>query len=165
MKIFQSRNINDYKLILEGLVEDWGYIYWSAILRWCNIIDDKKDGKYWEVWVIEYENRIIGICGLWSQKENSIEELWLGWFGLIPEMRNKKIGNEIIKFMENEAKRLGTRKILSYVDKDGKPLNFYFRNGYERVCSVREYFKQNPTALEDDFEDKDDHIISKLLTF
>lgn len=165
MRLFQSKNIHDYKLILEELVEDWGYLYWRTILVWCGVIDDQPGhlNKYWQIWIVEHEGKNIGICGLWSQKEKSVDELWLGWFGLIPAMRNKKLGGDILCWMEVQAKELGCRKILSYVDKDGRPLSFYFKNGYQRTCSVGEYLKNNPHVSADNFEDSADHIIEKVL--
>lgn len=75
LKVYQTKNIKNYKLVLETLVAEWGYIYWDAILRWCGIIDDTKDGKYWQVWVIQYDKMNIGICGLFSHKIQDESEL------------------------------------------------------------------------------------------
>lgn len=165
MNIYQTKNIKDYKLILEGLIGDWGLIYWHAILIWCNIIDDipENKNKYWQLWVAELDNKNIGICGLFSHKEKYTEELWLGWFGLIPEYRNKNLGDEMLSFLENKARNLGCKTILSYVDKKGKPLNFYYRNGYQKICTVKEYLKENGKHLKNNFEDVNDHVISKKL--
>ena len=50
-------------------------------------------------------------------------------------------------------------------NKNGKPLNFYYRNGFKKLCSVKEYITNNSLSvgddLEDEFEDMDDHIIVK----
>lgn len=165
LKIFESRNIKDYKLILHELEADWGKIFWSAILMWCDVLDNpyKDDGKYWQVWVIQYEGKVIGICGLFAHKKDYVEELWLGWFGIIPDYRNKKIGEKALKFMEEHAKSLGCKKIFSYVDIEGKPLSFYFRNGYERISTVAEYLSEHPETDPDEFEETHDHVIRKEL--
>ena len=163
LKIFQSTNIKNYKPILEGLLEDFGYTYWNAILTWCDIIDDdpRCKNKYWQVWLVEYERNVIGICGLFSHKDDNNEELWLGWFGIVPALRNKHLGEEILGWMETEAKRLGSKRILSYVDEDGKPLSFYYRNGYKLLGSVKEYLANNRAASKEDFESLNDHVIAK----
>jgi len=162
MKIYQTRNIKDYKPILEGLVDDFGYVYYHAILSWCDIITISKDNKPWEVWVIEVDNKIVGICGLFSHNM-LVEELWLGWFGIVPEYRNKGLGSDVLKWMEETARNMGCKKIYSYVDRNGKPLPFYFRNGYSRICSVREYLDTHEKADKNDFEDDRDHVIVKEL--
>lgn len=61
--------------------------------------------------------------------------------------------------MENHARKIGCNKILSYVDFDGKPLPFYYKNGYKRISSVKTYLKNNPEANMKDFEDVKDHVI------
>ena len=55
INIFQSKNINDYKNILEGLIEDFGFIYYHAILSWCGIIENStwKSNKYWQVYLVK----------------------------------------------------------------------------------------------------------------
>lgn len=162
IQLYQTRNIKNYKLVLEGLVADWGHIYWDAILQWCGIIFCAKDGKYWQVWAIKYKGKTVGICGLFAHnKSKNPKELWLGWFGLHPKFRSKKIGVYALSWMENYAKTLGCKRILSYVDKDGGPLPFYYRNGYKRMCSVKQYLQNNTRAKKSDFEDLADHVIYK----
>lgn len=166
MEIVSSKNIHDFKPIFEGLVPDFGYSYYHTILVWCGIINEisghsKKGNKYWEVWLVKNdEDTVIGICGLFALLPNFTKELWLGWFGILPEHRNKGLGKDVLDWMKEKAKNAGAEKIFSYVDKSGTPLPFYFRNGFKRVCSVGEYLQQNPTvSSEDDFEDLADHVI------
>ncbi len=161
INIFQSKNINDYKNILEGLIEDFGFIYYHAILSWCGIIENSlwKSNKYWQVYLIKYNDDIVGICGLYSLYENRTDELWLGWFGIIPSERNLGIGEYALNWMKDNAKLLGCKKIKSYVDKDGKPLNFYYRNGFKKICLVKEYLQLNKDLSLDEFENYDDIII------
>ena len=161
LSIIQSKNINDYKPILEGLVGDFGHIYYHAILTWCGIInaDWYKDNKYWQVYLVKHDDNVVGICGLYSHYENSIDELWLGWFGTIPEFRNKKIGQFALEWMIENSKSIGCSKIMSYVNTDGKPLSFYYRNGFKRICSVSEYLEIHKDLNIDEFEGMDDHVI------
>lgn len=155
----QSRDISDYKSILEGLVEDFGYAYYPAILKWCKIIDDPEKTQYWEIYLIKCNKEVIGICGLYSLYDDFIDELWLGWFGVLPEHRNKKIGEKTLNFLKENAKSIGCKKIMSYVDAHGKPLPFYYRNGFKRVSSVKEYLEQHPQLSIKAFGNENDHVI------
>jgi len=159
--IIQSRDIHDYKPILEELVEDFGYVYYYAILTWCGILGN-DDHNYWQVYLIKQKNKVIGICGLYSQS-SSTKELWLGWFGIIPSHRNKNIGQLALEWMMDNAKSIGCKKLMSYVDEDGKPLPFYYRNGFKNIGTVKKYLKSHPKLSEDDFEDMKDYVIEREL--
>jgi GNAT superfamily N-acetyltransferase len=165
IKIIDSRNIHDYKLILNGLFEEegFGHPFLETVMVWCNIIEESQGGLYWQVWLIKYKDKNIGICGLYSHKKNSVKELWLGWFGIHPNYRDKKIGSHVLNWMEQHAKKIGCKTILSYVDKVGRPLSFYYRNGYKRKCSVKSYLKSKPNIGRENFEHLNDHIIFKHL--
>jgi len=165
MKIIQSKNIRNYKPILEGLVKDFGYIYYHAILAWCDIITNNKDGRFWEVYLIKEGKDIIGICGLYSLHKKNNNDLWLGWFGILPEYRNQGYGEKALDWMKNKAKELGAINLMSYVDAEGKPLKFYFRNGFEEICDVSDYLLHYaPDGITiDDFEAYEDRIIKHEL--
>jgi len=166
IEIFQSKNIYDYKNILEGLTKDFGFIYYHAILSWCGIIknsDWKSEKKYWQVYLIKYDDEIVGICGLYSLYEYKTDELWLGWFGIIPSERNLGIGEYALNWMKDIAKSLGCKSLKSYVDSKGKPLNFYYRNGFKRICLVKEYLNMNKDLSLSEFEEENDIIIECLL--
>lgn len=162
IKLVKSVNVNDFKPIFEGLVADFGYIYYHAILSWCGVITRRKE-KFWQVWLIKWDNDTIGICGLYSHKKGDVSELWLGWFGILPEYRNCGLGSKVLDLMEKRALKLGCERIYSYVDADGAPLPFYVRNGYNRISTVKQYLKKNPQLTMDDFESLDDHVIMKQI--
>src|SRR5574343_129734 len=157
IQITQSRNIYDYRPILEGLVKEWGYVYYHAILYWCNVIENVDDGKMWEVWVIKVDNEVIGICGLFSHVPGYNRELWLGWFGFTENNRGKGYGRQALQWMESVAKSLGCSRLLSYVDKDMATMPFYIKNGYTMMCTVGEYLKEHPDTA-DNFEDVEDLV-------
>lgn len=163
IKLIESKNIYDYKLVLEGLFDDdgFGYPFLDTMLVWCNVMTNKPDGKFWQVWLIQYGNKKIGVCGLFSHNKTN-KQLWLGWFGLHPKFRNKKIGAEVLSWMEQYAKSIGCKEILSYVDKQGTPLPFYYKQSYTNIGTVRNYLIKNKES-EGEFEDLDDHVISKKL--
>jgi GNAT superfamily N-acetyltransferase len=160
ISISYSKNIYDFKNILEGFVDDFGFTYYHTILGWCNILDYPQDGCYWQVYLVKRREEIIGICGLYSNFPDYTEELWLGWFGIVPKYRNNKYGELVLDWLKITAKDLGANKILSYVDKNGKPLNFYKRNGFKITGTVKDYLKENKNVSRDNFENLKDYIIS-----
>ena len=164
MNIFfkQTRDIYEYGKITPDLLPDFGNSFCHTILSWCDVIPRYK--FYWEWYMIYDGNKPIGCCGLYSLNENT-DELWLGWFGLIPEYRNKNIGIKALGFLYEIAKTIDCKVIYSYVDKEGKPLNFYKRNGFEIISSVKEFLLANNMESIDGeyFEDMDDYVIKKIL--
>ncbi len=163
IKFKQSRNIYDYSNILNGLLADFGAPFCQTVLQWCKIID-YNPSNYWEVYIVEKDDSTIGICGLYSLDE-STEELWLGLFGILPELRNQKIGKDVMKFLYAEAEKLGCKRIMSYVDQGGKPLSFYKREGFDVIGTVDKYLKDNSMRQIDgeEFESLEDFVILKKL--
>ena len=166
IKLFQTTRLKTFRPILEGFIEDFGYSYYHAILSWCGFVDISDDENekdyFWEVWLIKQRKKIIGISGLYSLNPDDTSQLWLGWLGVLKEYRNKSIGTFILKELENKAKKVDCKELLVYVDKNGAPLNFYYRNGFEHVCKVGEYVKQNNLSI-DHFEHEEDFILTKKL--
>lgn len=155
-----TRELNEFRPILEGLVDDFGYTYYHAILTWCKVIHvNTVSETFWQVWVVKKEGRTVGICGLYSLKPG-IETLWLGWFGILPEYRNLKIGEDVLKTMEDYAKAKGCRTLRTYVDENGKPLSFYFRNGFKTIGIVSEIIEKEGYDP-DEFEGMNDYVLEK----
>lgn len=164
IKLTQTKRLKSYKPILEGLVEDFGYIYYHAILVWCGILDNSTPNDIWQVYLIKNDEETVGICGLYSLDQKTIEELWLGWFGILPDMRNKGLGSEVLKQLEIEAIKMGANYIYSYVDQEGKPLDFYYKNGFERIGTVNQYIESTNFKFDkENFESLEDHVIKKKL--
>jgi GNAT superfamily N-acetyltransferase len=155
LNYIQSKNIKDYEKINSNLLPDFGEHFEQSISYYCN--NDYELNKYWEIYLVKHNEEIIGICGLYSLTEIN-EELWLGWFGLLPELRNKNIGGLIINHLKLLCKNLGAKKLMSYVDSNGKALNFYYRNDFKLIGTVGEYIKKN-NLNKYNFEDEKDFVI------
>ena len=163
-----SKNIYDYSEILKPLADEFTTLFYQTMLVWCSIIesDNAQGDKLWELWLVKLGNKTIGICGLYTLKDAvDTKELWLGWLGIIPELRNMNFGSQIMNHLYINAKNVGCERLLSYVDKDGKPLNFYKKEGFEIIGTVGEYCKENNISFIDgeDFEDTNDYVIIKNL--
>lgn len=163
MELIQSKNIVDYSVLLDGLYPDFGNHFCHTILCWCEIMEvgeqpKRKEGKFWEVWIVrDHLKNTLGICGLYSLSE-STNELWLGWFGILPELRSSGIGAHVINQLKVKAKNIGAAALMSYVDEDGKPLNFYYRHGFGVIDKVGNYIDENNLSM-DGFEDRNDFVI------
>lgn len=161
LKFTQSNNIKLYKPILEGMEDVWEYEHYPYILSWCT--KNRPKDKYWQVWLIKNKKNIIGICGMYSLKETN-EELWGGWGGFLPQYRNQGLGTQINNFKVEEAKKVGAKRLISYVGEDGKALNYFYKNGYVRLCSTGEYLEKNP-ELANEFGNLNDHVLIKELSY
>ncbi len=159
----QTININDYSEILKPLADDFTAIFYQTMLVWCKVIpsDNAQSDLLWELWLIKLDNKPIGVCGLYTLNGAiNTKELWLG---IIPEFRNIGLGVQIMKHLYQFAENVGCERILSYVDKEGKPLSFYKREGFDIIGTVGEYCDKHCLGNidGDDFEDKDDFVIKK----
>lgn len=166
IKLTQSENIHDFRPVLEGLTDDFGYDHYHAIMAWCGIIDPEMrgpDAAFWRVWLIKDQetDATIGLCGLYAL-DDSTEELWLGWFGILNEYRNKHLGEQALILMEGVAESQGCKTMWVHVSKKGKPLTFYFRNGFQYVCRVKTFIKWYPDYKEH-FDKPMDYILKKQL--
>jgi len=162
----QSRDIKDFRPLIDTLIPDFGTAFLYTILQWCGLATDTEiETKFWEVWLIKEDNNVIGICGLYSLNPDNTDELWLGWLGLIPNKRNSGLGKKIMSHLYKESYFVGCKSIYSYVDEEGKPLTFYKREGFEVLGTVREFLKNNNLSYidGDDFESPDDWVICKKL--
>ena len=149
-----------YKILADGLSKDFGAAFKETMRTWCKKVDD---GKYWQVWIVKDDNKkTVGVCGIYSM-DFKTNELWLGWLGILPQHRNKGLGKEIMKHLYSHARLLGCKRIYSYVDKKGKPLSFYYREGFKRVGTVKEFLSKKKNIEQDNFENLKDHIIVKKI--
>ena len=161
MRFFQSRSIKKFRPLIDALIPDFDYVFLHTILQWCRLADDDNQ-CFWEVWLIEDRKKVIGICGLYSLHGQKTEQLWLGWFAVLPELRGKGRGRKAMRHLYREAKKVGCKTIMSYVDKAGAPLSFYMREGFNIVGRVGTYVKENSLDIKS-FEDPADIVISKPL--
>jgi GNAT superfamily N-acetyltransferase len=116
------------------------------------------ENKYWEIWIIKDCGATIGICGLYSLRAENVETLWLGWLGITPEFRNTGFGSIVLSWLKEKAKGIGAKTLMSYVDKNGKPLPFYKRNGFTIEGRVDDFVVTNGLNISD-FEGYDDFVI------
>jgi len=161
MEFIQSRNVNDYAPAIQGLTPTFGPVFQQCIDMWCRQ-DYEEEASYWNIWLATVDNEVIGICGLYSLNESN-DELWLGWFGVVPDKRKKGLGSCILKFVTEQASSVGCKILRSYVEGEGKPLPFYEKRGLKVIGKVKDYLRANPRYI-GEFGNDQDWVIEKEIT-
>ena len=103
-----EENIYDMvKTQMEIFRSECGYFQYNYALN-CG-----KD--YWKYWIVYDEDDIVAITGLYSDFDiTETNSIWLGWFGVRPKYRRKKIGTEVLNYTINEAYKLAKKYPIKY---------------------------------------------------
>jgi len=166
IKIFQSKDLNLYKPILEGLTDDLGFDYYHAILIWCGIINDTGDyykDYLWESYLIEVDGEIVGFANIVSQREETKNNVWLEWIGILPKYQGTGIGTMFLNHIEDIVRGLGCDEIYTYIDSDLKAGRFYQKNGYHLYGTIGAYLEENTDLPEKSFGYENDIVLVKNL--
>ena len=72
---------------------------------------------------------LIGVTGIYAQNN---DEAWLGWFGILPEYRNKGIGYKVLMKTLELMKAFGDTIVRLYTDPvaDAKAVELYKNVGF-----------------------------------
>ena len=105
-----------------------------AYLHYLNSFISKKD-----YYIVFKENQPVGITGLYIDEFTQEQGVvWLGWFGVLPENRNKGLGSEILIETLKLAKKKGFNTLRLYTSKD----NFSACKLYNRIMDFCEDYTQ-----------------------
>ena len=88
--------------------------------------------------------KAIGLWGHYLEKDK--HELWLGWYGVAPEERNKGYGTEIFKIFEAYARINNFSVIRLYTDEED---NAAACRLYERFGMTKEYYNNKNDISKD----------------
>ena len=105
-----------------------------------------------EYYFMVHDGNRIGICGLYS--ENEIDG-WLGWFGVMPEYRNRGFGCQGLADMEQLIKSKGFKVMRIYTNRidNANACRLYAKSGFiEDGCCEGNIvtFHKALTVLEDE---------------
>lgn len=67
---------------------------------------------------VDAYNSVLGVIGLYTLKNDSKDNIWLGWYCVSPEHRGNKIGKKLLEFAIEEAKRQGKNYLSLYTSTD-----------------------------------------------
>lgn len=79
--------------------------------------------------------RHIGITGLYRY-HNSTQEVWLGWFGILPQYRGDGYGRALLERSMDMARQEGYQTLRLYTDEE----NAEARNLYQKAGFVSEIY-------------------------
>lgn len=105
-------------------------------------IRDSLTGKsklydYLKYFLIQYEEKYIGMCGLYSYKEYP-SDAWFGWFAILPDYRKKGIEEIQITRMQKLAKDLGFKSVHIYSDSN---IFHYINSRFEKYFDLVETYE------------------------
>jgi GNAT superfamily N-acetyltransferase len=80
----------------------------------------------------------VGITGLYI--EDSINERWLAWFGVIPEYRNLGYGSEILNWSFSKAVDDGAKVLRLYTDAIANKHAIRLYKKFYRSCELQKFF-------------------------
>lgn len=110
-----------------------------AYLHYLNSFICNKD-----YYIVYKANEPVGITGLYIDEFTQEDDVvWLGWFGVLPEYRNKGLGCEILLKSLELAKDKGFKVLRLYTSKNNQSAC----NLYDKLMDfVEEYTRENITG-------------------
>ena len=117
----------------------------------------KLNYDYLKYYLIAYEEKFIGICGLYSYKEYP-SDAWMAWFGVLPKYRQNGIGHKSISILIDEAKQNKFKALRVYTDSN---LNHSACRLYEKTFDTKEKYLNEKNKY---YSVGDTLIFSKSLT-
>lgn len=76
-------------------------------------------------------DKVVGVTGLYTQKEDPKETVWLGWFCMDPSYRGKGLGEATLRWAVREAEKRGYKTIRLWTTTD--PNEAVAQNLYEKL--------------------------------
>ena len=117
--------------------------------RYLHIYED-GDIDFLDYWIyLDVQNDVVGIVGLYTQNSDTDNKIWLGWYGVKPSHRGKKIGSELLDFATQKAKEEGYKELHLYTTNDAvhqDAIALYLRRGFVKYKKHKErktiYYKK-----------------------
>ncbi|MCW1300972.1 MAG: GNAT family N-acetyltransferase [Candidatus Nanoarchaeia archaeon] len=101
----------------------------QPILTLEDLLQDFEKMKF----LVYEENGLpIGVAGFYVKPEEGVCRI--RWFSVHPEYQGRGIGSKMMEFLQNEAKKLGLRKMRVVTLREAYwAVNFYSKCGYREV--------------------------------
>ena len=97
---------------------------------------DKKNFNFLQYYLIKYEEKFVGITGIYSYKQYP-KDAWMAWFGVLPIYRRNGIGTITINFIKMIAKEYKFDSLRVYTDSNS---NHYACKLYDQVFELKEIY-------------------------
>ena len=103
-----------------------------------------------DYWIyLDIQNDVVGIVGLYTQNSDTNDKVWLGWYGVKPSYRGKKIGSKLLDFATQKASEEGYKELHLYTTNDAvhqDAIALYLRRGFVKYKKDKElktiYYKK-----------------------
>jgi RimJ/RimL family protein N-acetyltransferase len=77
-----------------------------------NLTQKYKLCKYY---VLKDNEQIIGVTGLYREKEDNDDTIWIGWFGIRSSHRGKKLGEKLLTWTIDSAKQIPELRHIRFI--------------------------------------------------
>lgn len=117
-----------------------------------------KYKKYWEKFNIAYlkyfvliddkSKKIIGTTGLYKRKQDDKGVVWLGWYCVAPEFREKKLGRKLLAWTIKKAKKQKNKKLRLYTTlhpNEKVAQELYKKIGFKEIEEYQDYIDSDKT--------------------
>ena len=76
-------------------------------------VTKQKHGHNILVYYLIYNHQceVVALTGLYQEDGDPVDTCWLGWYGVLPEFRNRGYGKAVLEYTELLAKQFGKRVI------------------------------------------------------
>jgi len=149
VRLKESRQINDYQELVAHLPE-LGDRFPVSIKNWCGIGTRPSVLKFWQIYIALQSENSIGITGLYQQPITKKNNVWLGWFGILPSKRGIGMGAKMLYETEKKAAGFGFSKMHVYTDPDPSiTRKFYEKHGYQLFGKARDVCDEVTNTPED----------------
>jgi GNAT superfamily N-acetyltransferase len=98
--------------------------------------------RYWVA--VNSDMEVLGITGIYTMLEDS-KTYWLGWTGVAPEARGKRIGSKLVDFAISQARNANVNYLKLYtsdIPDYAIACQLYERRGFELINKVATKYKQ-----------------------
>ncbi len=152
-QVLQTAEIQHFLPLFKELTE-FNERFLLAMLRWCGYGRKRhRELALWNVYVAFHLDKPVGVTGIYCEQEDPSERCWLGWFGIVPNYRRKRVGSHLFNTTCKISRSKGFSSLYIYTEgSDDKAISFYESIGCNKLGFGHEVF---PNSGFDNFSTSD----------
>lgn len=117
----QAKALVDSIFPRQGPVERMFFWAWSrrdrpVVKVLLAVVGVKDLGDFWVA--LDDDDGVVGTVGLYRNRKDAHEALWLSWFCVSPELRGTGLGGRLLDFAIERARASGARYLRLYTGDD-----------------------------------------------
>ena len=119
---------------------DFGDRFMLSMLHWCGIGQRSTPLELWQVFLIQSDQEIVGVSGLYRHPGSPKHLCWLGWFAIRPKFRRQGFGSAAIHAIVDYARTMSCKELWVYTGfSDEIAKSFYLSQGFEFLGTAIEW--------------------------